>query len=463
MADIDTSFYPKSQPINLLGIASEAQGLANSQQQNQLLHTANQQAQVGLSQSKIDLAHQQFGQLSQFIGSLAQDPRVGTPDGPGLVTQATQQAVKQGWITPEIAQEELANMPKDPAALPQYLQTLNTRVQDSAGQFRQIYGEPGTINNGNQIIPVRSSAIAGVHRIGANIPMQTSPTERNLLVSGTDSQGRTTQTPMAQVLQKAGQDPLNGMPMDPGNRLMAPDGAPPSSIQPQAGGGVAVSPPAGQVESLGQIASASTAKYNSDQQREANFQQDMLPLNKAFQGMKALGTTGTGPGTETLNDVKSFLVSQGVINQNDDVKNFDEVRKYTTQLARTNGDTGSDSRLAASFAGNPSVNISNAAAQDVLKSAISLRKLQNAQVQAFSQTGLPASEYQKWAQTWNKSQDPVAYGFDLMEPAQRVKYIKSLSPEKKTAFVQSLTGAVQLGLVERPSATTPANGVPNGG
>jgi hypothetical protein len=461
---VDTSIYPQANPINILQTYGQAQGIANAQQQNQLLHTENQRAQVGLSQDKVNLAHQQYGILSGTLGTLAQDPRIATPAGFDLLHQTTDQLVKSGIITPDIAQAELANAPSDPSQLPQYLQTLNTRVLDAQGKFGEIYGQPGTISNGNRIIPVTTSPIAGVKRIGADIPMETGPSERNALVHTIGPQGQDIVAPQGQVVQKAGNNALTGMPMGPVNQLgqmSAP--AAPSSIQPQAGGGAAISPPAGQVDSMVHTAVASTDKYNADQQREANFQQDMLPLNKAFKGMQALGTTGTGPGTETLNDVKSFLVSQGVINQNDDVKNFDEVRKYTTQLARTNGDTGSDSRLAASFAGNPSVNISNAAAQDVLKSAISLRKLQNAQVQAFSQSGLPASEYQKWAQSWNKSQDPVAYGFDLMEPAQRVKYIKSLSPEKKTAFVQSLTSAVQLGLVERPSATTPENGVPNGG
>lgn len=456
---VDTSIYPQANPINILQTYGQAQGIANAQQQNQLLRTENQRAQVGLSQDKVNLAHQQYGILSGTLGTLAQDPRISTPAGFDLLHQTTDQLVKNGIITPDIAQAELANAPSDPAQLPQYLQTLNTRVLDAQGKFGEIYGQPGTISNGNRIIPVTTSPIAGVKRIGADIPMETGPSERNALVHTIGPQGQDIVAPQGQVVQKAGNNALTGMPMGPTNQFSGQGNQlgqvqAPSSVQPQAGGGAAISPAAGQVESLQHTAVASTDKYSADQQREANFQQDMLPLNKAYHGMVALGTTGTGPGTETLNDVKSFLVSQGMIGPNDDVKNFDEVRKYTTQLARTNGDTGSDSRLAASFAGNPSVNISNAAAQDVLKSAISLRKLQNAQVQAFTQTGLPASEYQKWAQSWNKSQDPVAYGFDMMKPEERLKYIKSLSPEKKAAFAGSLSSAVGLGLVERPSAAS---------
>jgi len=475
MAEVDTSSYPKAQSFNLLGIASEAQSLANAKQQNQLLQTGNAQAKVGLQQSQIDLAHQQYGQLSQFIGSLAQDPRVGTPDGPGLVTAATQQAVHQGWITPAIAQEELANMPKDPAALPQYLQTLNTRVQDAAGQFRQIYGEAGTINNGNQIIPVRTSPIAGVQRIGANIPVQTSPSERNQLVPGVNAQGQQTATPMGQVLQKAGQNPLNGMPMDPGNQLMAPGTAPQnalaqpaSAIQPVAGGGVATTPAAGQVDAIATQQRAGSEAYALAQQHEATFQNDVLPLTKSIEQLQALGATGTGPGTDTINQWKSFAQSMGIgpiagIDP-DKITSYDEAKKYLTSYAASIGSTGTNDKLAAAFAGNPSTGISNAAAVNVAKTALAMRRMQNAQVRSFAATGQSPGEYNQYAATFNAKQDPVAYGFDMMDGSQRQKYFKGLSAPEKANFLNSLKTATALGVIAPPSAAAPATTeAPNGG
>lgn len=444
MADLDTSFYPKAESNSLVQGIGQAIAARNAIQQNQLLQTANQREKVGLSQDQIALAHKGYDGLSDMLGSLAQDPRISTDQGPSIVQQYAQNAVKQGFLSPDQAQTALSTMPSDPTQIPQWLQTINTQHLDSQSRFSAIYGSPGTINNGSQVLPVTTSPITGIRPIGAPITQTLGPSERADLIKTTNDQGQTVITPKANILTQAGMNPLTAVPQSAptgaANQLMAPSGS------------VVASPAAGEVEAQTRQAAASSDKYSADQQREANFQSDMLPLQKAYNGLKALGTTGTGPGTEQINDVKSFLVSQGLIGPNDDVKSFDEVRKYTSQIARSAGDVGSDNRLAAAFSANPSVNISNAAAQDVLKSMISLRKLQNAQVSAFTASGQSPSQYQKWASQWSKTQDPVAYGFDMMEPAERAKYIQSLSAPDKAKFVASLKTAVGLGLVQRPTA-----------
>lgn len=468
-ATVDTSIYPKAPQTNLLEIYGNAQNLANAQQQNQLLHTANQQAQVGLSQSKIDLAHQQFGQLSQFLGSLAQDPRIGTPQGHDVLLNATQQAVKQGWITPDIAQQEIQNMPADPTQIPQYLQNLNTRVQDAAGQFRQIYGDYTPINNGNKIIPTATSPITGQRRIGADIPIQTSPSERNQLVPTVGQKGQTVMQTQGGIVSQAGQNPLTGMPLQQPaptaqQQMFNPNQTVPQTGQQQPGGGVVTSPPAGEVEAMQHQATASTDHYSSDQQREANFQNDVLPLTKSIAELQSLGTTGTGPGTETLNDWKSFAQSMGVGSlagiDPDKITSYDEARKYLTAYASSIGGSGTNDKLAAAFAGNPSTNISNAAAINVAKTALSMRRLQNAQVRSFSASGASPSGYNQYAAQFNASQDPVAYGVDQMDGAARKKYFQGLSAPEKTKFLESLKTATKLGVITPPSIN---NGAPNGG
>jgi hypothetical protein len=459
MAEVDTAIYPRANQNSLMDTLATIQSVRNAREQNKLLQLEQQRQTIGVTQDQVNLAHQRYGILSGALGTLAQDPRIATPDGMGLLKQTTDQLVKTGIIDQGTADAELANAPHDPTQLPQYLQTLNTRVLGAQEKFGQIYGTPGTIENGSVIQPVTSSPITGVRPIAGPIQRTLSPETRADLVPTTNAHGQQVMVPKGNLLTQAGMNPMTAQPQPQGNMLAPPQGSPQTFSQPgqPQGGGVVTSPPAGEVEAQTRQAAASSDKYSADQQREANFQNDMLPLNKAYAGMKALGTTGTGPGTETLNDVKSFLVSQGVIGPNEDVKNFDEVRKYTTQLARQNGDTGSDSRLAASFAGNPSVNISNAAAQDVLKSAISLRRLQNAQVQSFAQSNASPSKYQQYGVQFSKDQDPVAYGFDLMEPAQRLKYFQGLDAAGKARFINSLKTATSFGLVNQPQTQQQGN------
>jgi hypothetical protein len=473
MADgtVDTSIYPKAQQNNLVEMLGQVQALKNAQATNKLLQLQEQTGQVGLNQVKIDQAHQMFGRLSNFLGSLAQDPRISTPQGHDILVGATQQAIKQGWITPEIAKVEIENMPSDPAQLPQYLQNLNTRVLEGQQKFGEIYGTPTMINNGSQQVPATVSPITGVRQIGAPIQTTLSPSERADLVPTVNGQGQTVLQPKANILTQAGMNPMTAVPQtapsSPANRLIvptleevqspSPQNAPSGPAQPT-GGGVVASPPAGQIEAQTRTAAAGADQYAQDTARERNFQSDIVPLQKAREALVRLGTTGTGPGTEQINEVKSFLVSQGIINPDQNIKDFDEARKYLTQFARSAGDTGTNDKLAAAFAGNPNVGISNAASVDVLKTAMSLRRMQNAQVRAFESSGQSPAGYGQWATKFNATQDPVAYGIDLMSPAERAKYYKGLSEPDKSKFIDSLNTATGLGLITPPSSGTAQNG-----
>lgn len=470
MADgtVDTSSYPKANQNSIVEMLGQVQNLKNAQETNKLLQQQQQQGQISIDQSKINLAHDQYGKLSSFLGSLAQDPRVSTPEGHQILLDATQQAVKQGWITPDIANVEIANMPTDPAQIPQYLQTLNTRVLDAQGKFTEIYGAPQMITNGSQTVPASVSPITGIRPIGAPITQTLTPQDRGTLVETTDEQGRTVLRPKGNLLSAAGMDPMTAQPQQQ-NRLVpaampverGPALAPPSAPNPA--GGVVTSPPAGQIEAQTHTAAAGAEKFGQDVARESNYQADILPLEKARDALISLGTTGTGPGTEQINEVKSFLTSMGIIGPDEDVKNFDEARKYLVQYARGAGDTGTNDKLAAAFAGNPSLGISNAASVDVVKTAISLRRLQNAQVRAFSASGQSPAGYSKWSTEFNATQDPVAYGFDMMDGAQRLKYFKGLSAEEKNKFLTSLKTAQQLGVIAPPSVAPANKEVPNGG
>lgn len=473
MAEVATDFYPKANQNSLLDTIGTVAGIKNAQETNKLLQLQQQQGQVQLDQSKIDQAHKMYEGFVGLLGSVAQDPRVGTADGPAVIQNYANQAVKMGYITPEMRDQAMATMPQDPAQIPQWLQTMNTQALAGQERFGQIYGTPQFVNNGSSITPAAVSPITGVRAIGAPIPVTTSPSERAALVDTTDAQGRNVKVPAGQLLQQSGVNPLTAVPetapTGQANQLVPPPMpvqrqdlpsagapqqpaiAPSAQAQAQPPVGVVTSPPAGEIDAQARVAQASSEQYSQDTSRERSYQQDVVPLQKALPALEALGTTGTGPGTEQLQEIQSFLTSMGVMAPTDDLKNYDEARKYLVQYARGAGDTGTNDKLAAAFAGNPSLGISNAAAVDVVKTALSLRRMQNAQVRAFTATGQSPSGYGKWSAQWNAENDPVAYGFDLMKGPERAKYFKGLSQADKTKFLKSLQTATALGIVAPPS------------
>lgn len=180
-----------------------------------------------------------------------------------------------------------------------------------------------------------------------------------------------------------------------------------------------------------QTGAGSGAALNEARHRGLNYRQEVFPLETAIPALEKLGKTGTGPGTEEFNHIKSFLQSAGIPGlDTDKIKTFDEAKKYLTDFVNQNGNTGTNDKLAASFAGNPSVGISNAAAVDVAKSALALRRMKQAQLIEFEKSGLPDSEFTKWASRWQLGHDPRAFGFDLMTPEQRKKVVEGF-PEGK--------------------------------
>lgn len=452
MSGIDVGFYPQAQSNALLGTAGEVVGLANVGAQNRLINTDAQIQHLNLVKSQVDY-------LSNGLGALASKPDLSAQDLVGF----GQRAVQEGILDPQVFQTEMQQVQtagNDPAQLRALATQYQLRALDAGQKFSAQFGTPSTIDTGNAVQPVTSSALTGIHPLGAPIQKTLSPSELATPTTiGTTAQGQPITGTTGQLLAKAGVNPLTALPETGTNALVPQTAAPaPATASPAAAPqtqGVITTLPTGQTEALKAVGLKSGDQLATDLQTAAGYQSAVTPLEKAIPALEALGSTGTGPGTEQLNEIKSFLQSMGMpIADADQIKNFDEARKYLVQFARgggTGGDPNTNDKLAAAFAGNPSVGVSNAAAVDVAKTALSLARLQNAQVRAFQQSGQPEADYSKWAAQFNATQDPRAYGFDLMNPSQRGTFIKGLKPDEKSKFVQSLRTAVQLGLVTPPN------------
>lgn len=218
--------------------------------------------------------------------------------------------------------------------------------------------------------------------------------------------------------------------------------------------GIPTAKPAGAVElqargvggGLPGIPSAApNAAYNADLANSNDYTRQVLPLEKAIPALSRLGPEGTYPGADELNNLKTILKATGADQalgiDTSKVKDFTEAKKYFIDWANMNSAGGTNDRLAATFASNPNVTMNTAAAIDVAKTALSARRLKQAQVLAFQQTGLPQAAYPGWAASWNARQDVRAYGFDLMTPSAQKKLLGSLKGADLAKFKASLDEA----------------------
>lgn len=404
MAEIDTSSYPtKAGPNKILGGIGEAAEVANAIQNNRLLKLKEQQGGLDLQKSGQDLAAGQATSVYSAYGSLLNgDKPVDHSRAAGLVTDW----MRQGRISPGVGKTLMNELPTDKKALREFLigrytSTLPPEVSTSPTQT-------GVTGAGQPVYGTRGQFIGGA-------------------TAGAEG-------------------PQGGVSVP-----AAASGAP---AQRSAQAGIVTSLPPGQVEAAAKVGEASGALLAGDLQSAANYRANAAPLETAIPLLETLGPTGTGPGKDQVNFLRNIAVSWGIAGADTakDAELFDKAKKYLIQEARASGDVGTNDKLAASFAGNPNTTMSNAAAIDVAKVALTLKRLKAAQPMAFQESGLPASDYSKWAAKWAANLDKRAFGWDLMNAEQRKKTWESIPKDKRAGFKSSVNDAAKYGLIATPES-----------
>lgn len=467
MAEIDTSSYPKALPVQQPGMLDTAAKLGAMQSQA-----------LTIDKQKLDLVNQRYTTMLRGLASLPDDATAKE------FIDLGQQYVKQGLITPEMFAKYATGIPTNPAEIPRWRQKTFQQLSEVPQMINNHYGVPGTIDTGQTVTPTRTSPYRpGPIPGGPPIQKQVPPTTEVLGPGGVPQilGPQPSQLPVGAVQQPGGlpgqyvpPTPGSTAPIVPKPVTSLPVTAPPSTapltppMKPPLGspsdriaeGFDAAQQPRGPITGLApgereaRTITGAASGTQLAQAREAanNYQREVFPLEQAIPLLDKLGTKGTGPGTETINHLKSFILSNvpGVTEDSfkglSDVAAYDKAKKYLTDFVNQTGSSGTNDKLAAAFAGNPSVGISNAAAADVAKAALALRKMKQAQILEFHKLNLPDDQFAKWATTWSNTQDARAYGFDLMSKEKQDKLLKSMTPQQKAVFARSLRIAHEAGL-----------------
>lgn len=199
-----------------------------------------------------------------------------------------------------------------------------------------------------------------------------------------------------------------------------------------------------------EVQGQSAQQYAADQRAAGTFASRVLPLR---QSIDLLSNTDTGPGSQTLNQFRSFAVSmanQGLLPKDvtpDAIQqaNFDELRKYMSNyITNLPFAGGSDARMAEAVSGNPNINLSTIANKDLAKVLVGMERFRQAQYLSFNQQhaanpAQAAGQYGPAAAQFATQYDPRAFAYDLMNPAERTKLYNSLAtPEAKQRYRDSL-------------------------
>ena len=377
----------------------------------------------------------------------------------------------KGAFSAQEAAHTLGNIPTSPGgdanapnpAAAQWLRTQQLRLLGMQQQIQTMRGDTVSTNTGGQTQFGTRNAFTGNYtpQGGADGSLTNTMSPAEAATPTTGPVNKLTGTQTSQTLgERAEQAGLaqpgtytgqGGGGSGPTRVFIGADGR---ISKPMQGGGAMMAPAAsGPIQTS--LSPAQTAVNKASGDAYATAQSNMATYAQREQqlqsGLTALQGTNTGPGTESRNAIESYMLGlpgglgrwiPGVDPKS--VAAFDTANKYLTAAAASNPSAGrSDAGLSTAIASNPSVHISNQAAQDIQKANLGFVRFEKANMQSFG--GQDASQWQAHIAQRNTSIDPHAYSADLITPAQRSAYMASLSPSGKTKYFASIRDAMANG------------------
>lgn len=390
-------------------------------QNNPLVAPAAQEAVQGaqaIQSNSQSITKQQFenatlknNYLRETLGSLVADPSLDRKKIVGAVGKLVAQKI----LSPEMAAIELSNLPGDDKGMRSFLTNHLVNSMSATEKLNAAYGSANLVSG----VGPSGEPVQNVARI-PGLP------ENPTTVNG---------------------QPVGGAPPSPFGGQAQPQAAAPGA----GGGGIVAGLPVGEAENL-----ASSAKaYQDLRQDVSQAAPRIFALRKSLDNL-AIADTGKNSGW--YNDLKSFLITAAgpeiaeKIGANPDkVAAYDEAKKYLTSYAQQASSafgSGTDNQLATALSANASTEISNLAAQDVVKASIALERMKQAQVALFDSLKQPANSFSGFATDWSQNVDPVAFSVDLMTPKARKAYFDGLSDEARARFRESVKIGIQTGVID---------------
>ncbi len=371
--------------------------------------------------AKLDMALKQQQGIRQMIGSLAIDPQLGQADMTQKIASQISNAVQAGILPADQGIREIKQIPTDPKAQAGWIQNHLMSSLTGEQQLMAMQPESQTVDTGSGTVLLNRNKMTGQVTPVATVQKGLSPAELSQPVDIIGPDGTKRSITKQQWLQMQGQQQEQASPGVP-TALSPADTA---------------------------TNEASGKQLSTDLAVSSGYASRIFGLNSALTGLQ---NATTGGGSEAINNIKSALTTLGVPVPGgvDSVKSYDEANKYLTQYAMAQAEAlgaSTDSKIATTLTGNASTHISNLAAQDVVRAAIGMEQMKQAQLQAFRQSGLPAAQYQEFARQFNAQVNPSVFVWDNMGKEAKQKYYDSLNDQQRSQFREQYNIAAQNGWI----------------
>ncbi len=439
------TYQPPTNPLTQMqsgiGVMQGLQGLQGQQIQQQ-------QQQLELGQKRMSLVHDQLGSIAALPAPTIDD-----------VKQVASTLYRAGIPQDQIMQA-LSTVPRDPQAIKAWARQHQAGISDAALRLGLGGGVPVQFNQGGAtLFGTRDLAEPGKVTLpgattstgGTSIPMTNTPEFKSQPETTTDQFGNVTQTTRGGALAAKGFSPETGRPL--GNAF----GKPAATSQPQG------------LPGMGAGFEPNFKAYNEDVAAAQPLARVIRDSSLALNLAEKLGTTGTGPGTKIISDVRAAMESLGITAPNDLVSMRNELDKYLARnIVNSPLSARSDMGTIATKLSEPNTETqTNKATRDLLKSKIAQTGMDIATPYAYNgaQYGGTINGYLTHKGQFTQSQDQQAYALAQgLMPQDQAKslldkmYALPADSAAKKKFFDSLANAKKAGLYNLPGATTNAQG-----
>lgn len=194
--------------------------------------------------------------------------------------------------------------------------------------------------------------------------------------------------------------------------------------------------------------------YNTMQQHEQNYGNEVGTLEKTITSLAKLGEHGTGQGSETVNNIKAFLGNYGIADvDGQKIVNYQLANKGMYQWLMNQGFAGhSVEHLIAAAGGNPNKDLQQQTNLTLLKMALAMRRMQQAGYQQFEGQGGSYPQWNAWKAKWAAKQDYVGYMWDTLKEEQQRAHVKEVGGPKSQGYrnlINSINTAQRFKLEKR--------------
>ena len=447
--------------MDLLGTAGQAVGIKNALLQGQQQRQALQQGQIGIDQSKLNLALTHYQALGSLFTAALGVPPAGQKDpNTGQISQGltddymhsiAQRGIAMGLLTPEQAAQELSVMPPDDAGKRQQIRELLFSVQDNAGRLQALAPPATLVNRGNQLTPMQFPAGAPPRQMGDNLSLGLSPEGAASRVPTIDND------PNSPNYGQPTTVPLGSVPGATGGNVTPPPSAtggtpPPASSRPA--GTLPTGLPPGVGEARAAMAGVSVQQGAALQHAVDSIPSQRTQLENLSQ---LLNHFTSGPASDIIKRGKSYVneLTGANIFDTGDIAAQDAFVKQATQLAQTQfgqlGGTGTDAKLDSAMHTNPSSMLSNESNREIiamLQGNLDALQAKGASWQAYMKAHGPQS-YGDFQTDFNQHFDPRVFQMSHLPPKNRAAIISDMSATERADFLKNWKYAESQGWVHR--------------